>query len=62
MLKTVAEIVEGATDEQIREWYPDIVAERWPATMPVPEEAFGAVWPKLQRRFINLPPLPKVPK
>lgn len=54
MTKSVADIIEGATDEEIQRWFPDIVADRWPADMPVPDEAFGAVWPKLQRRFLAL--------
>jgi hypothetical protein len=54
----VSEIVDQATDEQVVRWYADICENRWPADMPMPAEAFEAVWHPLMKKAINVSPPP----
>lgn len=54
-LRFAHDIVDGATNSQIRRWYAEICEGRWPKRMPVPHEALEAVWAKLHARAINLP-------
>jgi len=55
--KTVHQILNEATPEQIRVWWKVFSQEdgRWPETMPLPAEAFSTVWHSLQQKFIALP-------
>jgi hypothetical protein len=53
--KGIHEILLEATDEQVKEWWKAIGDEdRWPSTMPIPREAFQAVWHGLQKRVISI--------
>ncbi len=59
-MRSAAEILDAATEEQVRSWMASIEKSEWPADMPVPAEALRCVWQKLQRRFMDLPhPKPK---
>jgi hypothetical protein len=53
--KSIREIIEEATEKQIRSWFEDIRDSEWPKTMPIPSEALDAVWHTLQRAYMNLP-------
>lgn len=54
--KTVHEIISAASDDDIRLWWTAMSDdEGWPATMPIPAEAYRAVWMPLQKKFLSLP-------
>jgi hypothetical protein len=53
--QSVSEIIETATDAQVRAWYKAICDNHWPADMPVPCEACESIWHKLQKAYMSLP-------
>lgn len=53
-MKTVTELVTNATDDQILKWHSAIKDMKWPEDLPIPAEAFEAIWHKLHRRAITI--------
>lgn len=51
-MKPLEQILAEATDEQIRAWMADFAKHTWPETMPVPAEAIGVCWHKMNRRLL----------
>lgn len=53
-LKGVAEIVDSASNEQVRSWLKAVRDGKWPADMEMPREAFRAVWYTLTMKELSL--------
>ena len=54
-MKTILQVIESASDEQIRSWFANLSAGIWPTDMPIPMEAFHAVYHKMQQAYRELP-------
>lgn len=56
MAKSIHAILDAASNDEIRLWFPQIRESRWPETMPMPREAFRSVRRAVQSKHQSLSP------